>query len=77
MLPSSMATICGAIVEGDRDLQLPLTVNCRRQMLPLSTLCSLEPFQVHLASPILCTLDRLQTQHSTLIFEGSQGMWLR
>ena len=46
VLPSPIASICTAIANGDQHYQLPLTVNHRRQLLPLSTLCTLEPMPV-------------------------------
>ena len=48
VLPSPLSTICRAIADGDRGLELPLTINSKRQLIPLNVLCTLEPFMVRL-----------------------------
>ena len=51
LLPWPLLTLCKAIADGQHDLTFPLTVNGRRQQVPLSTLYCLEPDQVLLRSP--------------------------
>ena len=51
MLPWSLGSLCKGIADGQHALEFPLTVHGRQQLIPLGTLCGMDPRQVLLSVP--------------------------
>ena len=65
LLPTSMPAILKAVEDRDQHMQLPMTMNRKRRLIPLSVLLTLDPVAVH--SPLMDHVECCELFSGSLI----------